>query len=377
MRPMARQNIIRNIITVAAVMIALSATFGVTPALANSRYAAYVFDLNSDRVLFSRYARFHRYPASLTKMMTLYLVFEELSKGKLTLKTPVPISRRAARQPRIRLGLKQGSSIKLETAIKALIVRSANDVAVAVAELIGRTESQFAKRMTRRARQLGMRATTFRNASGLPNRQQKTTARDIAILATRLILDFPDYYHYFSTQKFTYKKKTYRNHNRLLGKVKGIDGLKTGYINASGYNLAVSQHKQSKHLIAVVMGGRTGASRNAHMKTLLANAAKQSVTNKIKANINPPPPLPPRRRINVMPRRHSNRIANQTATPSSQQTNIVKSVIHIPGKGVLYRLGQNQEQNQIDRLITQNLCAASDPQHVSCLLLEAAPKAQQ
>ena len=238
-------------------------------AIAGGKFAAIVVDARNGKVLSAEYADARRYPASLTKMMTLYVLFEDLKAGKIKLDSPIRMSARAASMAPSKLGVKPGKSITVETAIRALVVKSANDVAAAIAENLGGTESAFAKRMTRTARSIGMNRTTFVNASGLPNPNQITTARDMATLGLRLMRDFPQYYPYFRAQSFTYAGRTIRGHNRLLGKFEGTDGIKTGYINASGYNLVTSARRGSQRLVGVVMGGRTGNSRNAYMMKIL------------------------------------------------------------------------------------------------------------
>jgi D-alanyl-D-alanine carboxypeptidase len=202
-------------------------------------------------------------------MMTLYLVFQELESGRLSLKSPIRMSARAAGMAPSKLGVKPGQSITVETAIRALVVKSANDVAAAVAENIAGSEKDFARRMTRTARSLGMSRTTFANASGLPNPAQVTTARDMATLGLRLMRDYPQYYPYFRTRSFVYQGRTVTGHNRLLASYEGTDGIKTGYINASGFNLVSSVRRGDKRLVGVVLGGRTGASRDAYMKQML------------------------------------------------------------------------------------------------------------
>ncbi|MEO0399110.1 MAG: D-alanyl-D-alanine carboxypeptidase [Pseudomonadota bacterium] len=250
---------------------ALVATAFVTasPAEANSKYAAFVAHAGSGDVLFSRYADKKLYPASLTKMMTLYLLFEEIEAGRLSLDSELKVSTRASGQPPSKLGVRAKSTIDVETAIKALVVKSANDVAVVVAESISGTEWQFAQKMTTRARSLGMRRTTFRNASGLPNRRQITTARDLATLSRRVIQDFPQYYHYFGTKSFAWNGRTYRTHNALVRNYQGADGLKTGYTRRSGFNLATTATRDGHRLIGVVLGGRSGRTRDAHMRKIL------------------------------------------------------------------------------------------------------------
>ena len=236
---------------------------------AQAKYASLVLDAKTGEVLYARKADVQRYPASLTKMMTLYMVFEALDEGRLTLNQSLHVSRRAAGMPPSKLGLRRGNSIKVKDAILALVTKSANDVAVVVAEALGKTESQFAQMMTRKAWELGLAKTRFRNASGLPNKGQVTTARDMAKLARALLRHYPGYYKYFSTKSFTYKGRTYRNHNRLLKTYKGTDGIKTGYIRASGFNLVASTVRNGRRLIAVVFGGKSGRSRNRHMAKLL------------------------------------------------------------------------------------------------------------
>ena len=211
-----------------------------TPVAANPKYAAFVIHADTGDVLLNRYAESARYPASLTKLMTLYMLFEEMEAGNIDLTDKMTVSKRASMQPASKLGLARGSKIDVETAIEALIIGSANDVATVVAERLGGTESKFARMMTTRARELGMRRTTFRNASGLPDRNQRTTARDMAILAHRVPQDFPQYFHYFDKSSYKWKGRTYKSHNRVTISYRGADGLKTGYTRASGYNLATT-----------------------------------------------------------------------------------------------------------------------------------------
>ncbi|MBV6657803.1 MAG: D-alanyl-D-alanine carboxypeptidase [Devosiaceae bacterium] len=243
---------------------------GPSPANANPRYAALVVDARNGEVLFSRHADAQRFPASLTKVMTLYVVFEELQAGNLRPDTVMRVSAHAQAQPPSELGLRSGQTITVRDAMLALVTKSANDAAAVIGEHISGSESAFARRMTQTARNIGMRSTVFRNASGLPNREQVTTARDMVLLGRAIQQRFPQRYSIFSTQRFTYRGRTYRNHNRLLGTVRGVDGIKTGYIRASGFNLLSSVQDRGRHIVAVVMGGRTGASRNAHMRDLIA-----------------------------------------------------------------------------------------------------------
>ena len=242
-----------------------------TPTEAQARqYSGIVIDARTGKTLYAHEADSHRFPASLTKMMTLYMVFDALDRGEITLQSRVRFSKYAAARPPSKIGVGAGNSISVEQAIFALVTKSANDVATAVGETLGGTESEFARMMTRKARSLGMSKTTFRNASGLPNSEQRTTARDMARLGLALREHHPDRYGYFSTRSWRIGKARYPNHNRLLGRVKGVDGIKTGYISASGYNLVSSVKTDGRSIVAVVIGGRTGASRNAQMQKLIA-----------------------------------------------------------------------------------------------------------
>lgn len=235
-------------------------------------YTALIVDGDTGQVLHEYRADQKVYPASLTKIMTLYMLFDALDSGKVSLATQMPVSRRAWGQAPSKLGVQPGDTITVHDAILALVTKSANDVAVVIGEYLGGTETKFAQMMTSTARKIGMKNTTFRNASGLPNRGQMTTARDMVRLAMRLRNDFGDYYHYFSTQKFTYGNRTYGNHNNLLASYYGTDGIKTGFINASGFNLVASVKRDGKRLIGAVFGGRTARSRDAQMKKLLDQA---------------------------------------------------------------------------------------------------------
>jgi D-alanyl-D-alanine carboxypeptidase len=272
----------------------LAAVLGVVmllaaPAEAASRYASIVIDADTGKVLHEAYADHRKYPASLAKMMTLYLLFDALDKGKLTLDKRLAVSRRAEGMSPSKLGLRRGSSIKVRDVILALVTKSANDAAVVAAEALAGTEIDFALVMTAKAKQLGMRHTEFRNASGLPNRYQKSTARDMATLARALIRDFPKHYHFFSATKFSYGKRTYSNHNALLRSYQGTDGIKTGYIRASGFNLVASAERGGRRLIVVVFGGKSSRSRDAHAADLLNRGFTRL------AQAVPSPPGPPRR----------------------------------------------------------------------------------
>ena len=233
-------------------------------------YADIVVDANSGAVLHATNPDARRHPASLTKIMTLYLLFEQLDAGKLKLDTPLKVSAEAAGQSPTKLGLKPGSSLAVEDAIKGMVTRSANDAAVVVAEAIAGSEDDFARLMTRKAHALGMKDTVYKNASGLPDDDQVTTARDQSTLGRAIQERFPRYYKYFSIRSFTFRGESISNHNHLLGKVEGVDGIKTGYINASGFNLVTSVHRGNRYLVAVVMGGSSGGSRDARMRELIS-----------------------------------------------------------------------------------------------------------
>ncbi|WP_337996951.1 D-alanyl-D-alanine carboxypeptidase family protein [Oleispirillum naphthae] len=236
---------------------------------ATAKYAAFVIDANTGRTLYADGADVQNHPASLTKMMTLYLLFEDLQAGHITLRSPLTVTARAERQPPSSLGLHKGQIIPVHTAIEALVIKSANDVAVTVAENLAGSEVLFAQRMTAKARQLGMSRTTFRNASGLHHRAQLTTARDLARLALALQHDFPKYYKYFALKEFDFDGQTISTHNNLLKSYPGADGLKTGFIQASGFNLAASAVRGGHRLIAVVMGGNTARWRDHRTAGLL------------------------------------------------------------------------------------------------------------
>ena len=231
--------------------------------------AAIVVDSKTGKVLYSSNADTRTYPASLTKMMTLYMLFEAIDSGRVSLSSRIPVSKHAASQPPSKLGVPAGQSIMVKDAILSLVTRSANDMACAIGEYLGGSESAFAAQMTKRARQLGMSSTTFRNASGLPDNAQVTTARDMAILGRALQDRFPNYFPYFKATSFTYKGTKIGNHNRLLGKYPGVDGIKTGYIRASGFNLVTSVNQRDRRVVAVVLGGKTGSARDQRMAELL------------------------------------------------------------------------------------------------------------
>ncbi len=260
---------------------------------AQAKYASYVVDADTGEVLHGINEETRNYPASLTKMMTLYIVFERLREKKWSMSTRLKVSRQASYQPPSKLGLKAGTTISVKDAILALVTKSANDVATVVAENVSGRERSFALKMTAKARSLGMSKTTFRNASGLPHRAQLSTAKDMATLARALLRDFPEYYYLFSTEKFTYRGRTYRNHNALLKSYPGTDGFKTGYIRASGFNLVASATRNGRRIIGVVFGGKSSRQRNSHMTSLLDKSfAKLSKGRSAPLIANAPTPAP-------------------------------------------------------------------------------------
>ncbi len=267
--------------SVAALLFAVLASLSVaaSPAAADANDAAIVVDGNTGEVLFEQNADAVRYPASLTKMMTLYLVFGALERGEVTLDTRFSVSAYAAATPPSRLGVREGSTIRVEDAILALVTRSANDVANVIAENLATSVQAFARQMTSMARSLGMNHTVFQNPNGLPNRAQVTTARDMATLGIALRTRFSEYFHYFSASAFNWRGETIGNHNRLLA-VEGVDGIKTGYTRASGYNLVTSFHHNGHYIVAVVLGGDTATERDAEMRELVATYAPRSATER-------------------------------------------------------------------------------------------------
>lgn len=243
---------------------------------APQKYAAIVVDGRTGKQLFEVSSTAPRYPASLTKMMTLYLLFEALDSGRVTKETQIPVSAHAAAQPPTKLRFRPGETIDVDSAIRALTVKSANDVAVAVGEYLGGSEDQFAAMMTAKAAQIGMRNTVFRNASGLPDDGQHTTARDMAVLGMALRRRFPQYYYYFSATDFMFRGKLVRGHNDMLGRIPGVDGIKTGYIRASGFNIVTSYSLDGRQIVVVVMGADSARQRNDHAEALLRRATSPS-----------------------------------------------------------------------------------------------------
>ncbi|MDR1031756.1 MAG: D-alanyl-D-alanine carboxypeptidase [Holosporales bacterium] len=265
----------KSILTLVVCVLAAWSLSWACTANATPKYSAVVIDADSGQVLYEENAQEQVCPASLTKMMTLLLVFDALKSGKLSLDQKIRISRRASMQSPSKLGLRAGTRISVRDAMLALATKSANDIAVALAEAVGKTEGNFARLMTQKARSIGMRNTTFRNASGLFARNQKTTAMDMAKLSKHLIRKYPEQYKLFSTKVFTYYGWSHRNHNGLLWFNRGglrYDGIKTGYIEQSGFNLAASAVKDGRRMIAVVMGGKTRKERDSRVNLLLQAA---------------------------------------------------------------------------------------------------------
>jgi len=254
---------------VAATKKRLKKTYNSRAASSEDKFAAVVVDAATGQVLYEKNAESLRYPASLTKMMTLYLTFDAIKKGKLSMGQNLGISDRAMGQPQTNISLTEGSRLSVETAIKALVVRSANDVSVVLAEQLGGTTWNFAQMMTQKARELGMKDTVFRNPNGLPDDGQYTNAFDMARLGIALRRDFPEFYKYFSTERFDFEGVTYTTHNRVMLRYDGVDGIKTGYIRASGFNLVTSVKKDGYNLVAVVMGGTSATARDDKMISIL------------------------------------------------------------------------------------------------------------
>ena len=317
-------------------MLALAMTVPSTEALARPKTrssgsaiaAAIVVDMNSGRILYEQASTIPRAPASLTKMMTLYVLFSYMRAGAVSPDSELVVTPYAASQAPTKLNLKPGATIRAADAVNALVTLSANDAAVTIAENLAGTEQNFARVMTRKAQELGMMSTLFRNASGLPNDEQVTTARDMAVLAQDLIRDFPEYYGCFQTRYFAYHGRRYRNHNRLLFGYKGTDGIKTGYTRAAGFNLTASVRRDDKHLVAVVLGGRTGGRRDAAMRALLDQSFPQAVaarpkpaeTTPLVASLETPAfPAPPARPSSVAKKRA---FALASAAPTAEPVSL-------------------------------------------------------
>lgn len=246
-----------------------------------NRYAAFVVDAKSGRVLHAVNADAPRFPASLTKIMTAYLAFEEIEARRMSWDTRLEVSDRCAAMSPSKLGLRPGTSISLREGVMSIITKSANDAACTIAENISGSEGAFADRMTRTAKRIGMTRTNYENASGLPNSAQITTARDQATLGRAIQERFPEYYPLFSARSYTFRGRTMGNHNRLLGRVDGVDGIKTGYTRASGFNLVTSAKSGGRHVVAVVLGGRTGSARDARMASLVGEYLPQATRGRV------------------------------------------------------------------------------------------------
>lgn len=282
------------------------------------RYGSIVVDADSLDIIHARQIDAQRYPASLTKLMTLYLTFDALDSGQLRLDQKLPISRKAQNTPPGKLGVKRGDYITVDQAIQAVAVKSANDVAVVLAEAIGGSEAQFAEMMTTRAMSLGMVQTQFANPHGLPNPLQVTTARDMAKLAMAHLNNHRRYYHYFGQTRFRYKGKTYKNTNGLLHWLAGVDGFKTGFTRASGYNLVVSAKRDGRRIIAVVLGGASNKSRNKHMKDLIERSFET-------IGVTPKPSAAPIQLASKPP--SQNRKIVREAVPRKSETRAVSAAI--------------------------------------------------
>lgn len=283
-------------------------------------FASIVVDDNDGEVLHAINADAPRHPASLTKIMTLYLLFERLDAGKIRLDSQLKVSEHAAEQAPTKLGLRPGQTIAVDDAIKAVVTKSANDAAVTIAENLAGDEGDFARLMTQKARALGMSRTTYVNASGLPNDDQVTTARDQALLGRAIQERFPRYYKYFSTPEFVYHGREMRNHNHLLGEVSGVDGIKTGYTRASGFNLVTSVHRDGRRIVAVVLGGRSAAERDARMRELISahigEASLRHIAPPGSARAEPPsePQAAPLAKTQMLPGQHANSALTTAST---------------------------------------------------------------
>ena len=299
-------------------------------------YSAIVVDANSGKTLHEASADSLRHPASLTKIMTLYLLFERLESGKMKLNSSMPVSEHASVQAPTKLGLRPGQNLEVEDAIRGLVTKSANDAAVVVAEAIAGNEDDFAALMTSKARALGMNRTTYRNASGLPNDEQVTTARDQALLGRAIQERFPRYYRYFSTPSFTYRGESMRNHNRLLGRVEGVDGIKTGYTRASGFNLVTSVKRDNRHIVAVVLGGSSASSRDARMRDLIASyvadASNRRTATQVAEAAAPAEPRVPARPAQVAAAGGAYALASASSTPTPAPAAAVQSGFMVAAK---------------------------------------------
>ena len=285
-------------------------------------FASIVVDGNDGEVLHATNADAPRHPASLTKIMTLYLLFERLEAGKIRLDSQLKVSEHAAEQAPTKLGLRPGQTIAVDDAIKAVVTKSANDAAVTIAENLAGDEGEFAKLMTQKARALGMSRTTYVNASGLPDDDQITTARDQALLGRAIQERFPRYYKYFSTPEFVYHGREMRNHNHLLGEVGGVDGIKTGYTRASGFNLVTSVHRDGRYIVAVVLGGHSAGERDARMRELISTHIREASLRHI---------APPMTAMAEPPRELQAAPPAKAQTPSARRADSALTTASTPG----------------------------------------------
>ena len=299
----------KRLIGAAALNLLLGCAFALVllaePAAAARQKTSFVIDMGNNQVLHAANADAQIHPASLTKMMTLYLLFEAISGGEIRLDDMLSVSRRAADQQPSKLGLRPGETISVNNAILAITVKSANDVAVVIAETLADTEPAFATAMTTKSRQLGMRHTNFRNASGLHDANQISTARDMARLGRALFEHFPQYYHYFSVEEFSYGGRSYETHNNLITDYEGSDGIKTGYVRASGFNVVTSATRDGQRLLGVVIGGDTARERDAEMRETLDRAFALAVQRRTQeeptTNVASLADLPGAARANLLP----------------------------------------------------------------------------
>lgn len=325
----------------------------------NNRYASIVIDAESGAIISQSNADKKLHPASLTKVMTLLLTFEALEKGTLNLRDRVRISQNAANMSPSKIGLPVGDTIRVEDAIYALVTKSANDIAVALAEKVGGNEKQFAMLMTRKAREIGMTNTRFTNASGWHDPAQVSSARDMARMAQYVIYRYPQYFHYFSTKNFSYRGKSYHNHNRLMSEYPGMDGLKTGYVAASGFNLVATAKRGNKRLIGVVFGGRSAASRNAHMATLLDRGFKGIIEDTstpyvASSKITPKAPLVPGRKPQAITELAYANNATQIA-PAAGQEQAAKAPVPYASMSALILSDEVSGQGDFDPADTKRL----------------------
>ena len=320
---------------IAGIMFGLAATAlpwrAADAQIGSARYSAIVMEARTGNVLIDAGADEPRYPASLTKMMTLYMVFEALRDGRTQLGSRVVMSEEAASRPPSKLGIPPGGGLTVEQAILALVTKSANDVAAALGEHIGGSEERFAQMMTMRARSLGMTQTRFRNASGLPDWEQVTTARDMATLGRRLFTDFPNRYHYFGTVHFAWGRAQIRNHNRMLGDYDGADGIKTGFINASGFNIVTSAQRDGVRLVGATFGGSSWVERDRHMGALLDQGfSRMGVAPRAPSSIMAAAAAPPRNAPAARPVAQGNTRVAQATPP--QQRNAPQQVASSPNR---------------------------------------------